>query len=217
MTSPALTVAIPRDQIMPVQEVEKLLEKDVVAVRVREKGIAPVAGDLVGVRLNLNVMKTTGKAIQTLHLGTNQLGYRRNKGFYGGEACGYAQAVRLKNAYFNVSQGGREAIATGQHSKFPMASVDGELVSTQIPDDFEGVEIRFNPKAHHLFVDANDQGVHSAEDVIILGSRVYARGKVTYHTELSAPKRAGDYPSATKLLPAVSPIATPVRARAATM
>ena len=112
MTSIVQPVAIPRDQVMPVEEVEKLLEKDSVAVRVLEKGITPSAGNLVGVRLNLNVMKTTGKAIQTLHLATNQSGYRRNKGFYGGEACGYAQAVRLKNAFFNVSQGGREAIAT---------------------------------------------------------------------------------------------------------
>lgn len=195
-------VAIPRDQLLPTAAIAELLTNDAVAVRVQEKGLFPKAGELVGVRLNLNVMRTTGKAIQTLHRPTNSRGYKKNQGFYNGEACGYAQAVVLRNAFFNVSQGGREKIASGQQHKFAMASVDGELVTTTVAPDFEGIEVRFNPKAHHLFVDANDQAIHSAEEVLVLGSRAYARGKIVYHTELTAPRRAGDYPSQTKIEPA---------------
>ena len=186
---------IPRDKLLGPAEVALLLDHDSVAVRIRDKGVFPGAGQKVGVRLNLNVMKTTGQAIQTLHLPTNKTAYRKNKGFYGGEACGYAQAVVLKNAYFNVNQSGREAIATGEHSKFPMASVDGELVGVDPPEDFAGIELRFNPKTHHLFVDANNRAVHCAEEVVILGNRAYARGKISYHTDLTAPPRAGTAPS----------------------
>ena len=199
MIIPPSIVSVPRDQIMSPEDVQHVLQSDTVAVRIQEKGLAPKPGQLVGVRLNLNVMKTTGKAIQTIHAGTNASGYKRNKGFYGGEACAYAQVVHLKNAFFNVNQGGREAIATGQHHKFAMASVDGALVGTSVPDDFEGIEVRFNPKAHHLFVDMNDQAVHGAEDVIIMGNRAYARGAV-YHTTQTVPKRAGDAPSQTRIV-----------------
>ena len=201
MNSPA-AVAVPTDKILPLAEVKALLENDITATRVLDKGVSPVEGELVGVRLNLNVMKTTKQAIQTLHKATNKAGYKRNKGFYSGEACGYAQAVVLKGAYFNVNQGGREAIASGKHHKFAMASIDGQLVSTQVPEDFQGVEVSFNPRAQHLFVDANNQAIHFAEEVVILGHRAYARGRIDYHTELSAPKRQGDFPSNTQVLPA---------------
>ena len=212
MSSPRIS-PVPTDVLLSEQEISALLDQDSVAKRIMAKGKFPAQGQLVGVRLNLNVMKSTGKAIQTLHEGTNQLGYRRNKGFYNGEAAGYAQAVVLQGAYFNVSQAGREAIATGQNHKFAMASIDGALVSTTVPENFEGVEISFNPKSQHLFVDSNNQAVHSAEEVVVLGNRAYARGKIVYHTELSAPARAGDFPSNTKVLPA--PEVAPKRALSA--
>lgn len=77
-----------------------------------------------------------------------------------------------------------------------MASVDGEYLTTVVPPDFEGVEIRFNPKTHHLFVDSNNHAVRSADEVVVFGHRVYARGKITYHTPQSAPQREGNAPSA---------------------
>lgn len=193
---------VPSNGLLSDADVRALLDVDTVAQRVLAKGEAPRPGDLVGVRLNLNVLKTTGQALQTLHKPTNRSGYRRNQGFYNGEACGYAQAVVLREAYFNVSQGGREAIATGQHHKFPMASIDGTLVSTQAPEGFEGVEVSFNPRTQHLFVDSTHQAVRSAEEVVILGHRAYARGRIEYHTEATAPARAGDFPSLSQLQPA---------------
>lgn len=195
-------VAVRFDTILPPGKVRDLLETDLAATRILEKDIPPQEGDLVGVRLNLNVLKTTKQAIQTIHKATNQKGYRKNKGFYGGEACGYAQAVVLQNAYFNVNQGGRERIATGQVNKFPMASIDGAFSSTTIPRGFEGVEISFNPRTQHLFVDENNQAIHFAEEVVILGSRAYARGRIEYHNEMTAPKRKGDAPSSTQVFPA---------------
>lgn len=204
---------VPADNLLSTAQVSQLLEQDATASRVLEKGLVPAAGDLVGVRLNLNVLKSTGQAIQTIHRATNARGYKRNQGFYNGEACGYAQAVVLRSAYFNVSQGGREAIASGRHHKFAMASVDGTLVSTVVPEGFEGIPVSFNPKSQHLFVDGEGHAIHSAEEVVILGHRAYARGQVVYHTEHSAPRRRGDAPSQTTFKP-VEPVST-ARRRAA--
>lgn len=187
----------PYGSLLSEQSINQALCSDATAQRIMQKDVFPTAGEKIGVRLNLNVLKSTGCAVQTLHKATNTSGYKKNKGFYNGEACGYAQAVVIKNAYFNVSQSAREAIAQGLHHKFAMASVDGEFVSTDIPHEFEGVELRFNPKDQHLFVDENNNAVHYAEEVVVFGHRVYARGEIVYHTQLSAPKRAGDYPSQT--------------------
>lgn len=209
---PIEPVAVPTAGLLAPAQVAELLTQDATAQRVLEKGLPPQPGDLVGVRLNLNVLKATGQAIQTIHQATNALGYKRNRGFYKGQACGYAQAVVLRNAYFNVSQGGREAIASGRQHKFPMASVDGVLVSTTLPEGFEGIPVSFNPKHQHLFVDAQGHAVHSAEEVVILGNRAYARGQVVYHTEQSAPRKTGHAPSQTKFKSEPAPVPSKSRA-----
>lgn len=174
------------------------LASDATAVAILAKNAMPHAGDKVGVRLNLNVLKSTKVAVQTLHRATNDSGYRRNKGFYNGEAIGYAEAVVLRHAFFNVHQKGRENIATGVQNKFPMASVDGEFVSLTPDADFEGVPLRFNPKDGHLFVDPEGFAVHGAEEVVVMGHRAYARGAIHYYTQDEAPARAGDAPSAVR-------------------
>ena len=194
-------VRLPVDRLLAPETVDEALATDAVATRVRAKGLGPAPGELVGVRLNLNVLKSTGLAVQTLHRPTNAGGYRRNRGFYNGEACGYAQAVVLRDAYFNVSQPAREAIAEGRHHKFAMASVDGKLVSFVPPEGFEGLEIGFNPKTEHLFVDAEHRAIHSAEEVVVLGHRIYARGRVVYHTPETVPARKGSAPSMTQVGP----------------
>ena len=65
---------VPADNLPSATQVSKLLEQDATASRVLEKGLVPAAGDLVGVRLNLNVLKSTGQAIQTIHRATNARG-----------------------------------------------------------------------------------------------------------------------------------------------
>lgn len=190
-------LSFPYGSLLSSEDVVQALHSDATAQRIMEKDQFPVVGEKVGVRLNLNVLKNTGCAVQTLHKSTNTAGYKKNKGFYNGEACGYAQAVVVKNAYFNVSQTAREAIAQGIQHKFAMASVDGEFVSVTVPENFEGLEIRFNPKEQHLFVDGDHNAIHFAEEVVVFGHRAYARGQIVYHTEVSAPKRAGEFPSKT--------------------
>ena len=199
-----LSLASPPSQTLSDEDLQELLSGDKTALRIQEKGMFPKPDDLVGVRLNLNIFKSTGKAVQTLHGCGDEAGYRakegykKNKGFYKGQALGYAEAVVLRNAYFNVYQTAREEIATGKKNKYPMASVDGHLQSLMVPEDFEGIEVRFNPKDHHLFVDANNHAIRCAEEVVILGHRAYARGKIEYYTLENAPIKKGVAPSKTE-------------------
>lgn len=131
---------------LPPSELVKILEGGATAKRILEKNICPAPGDLVGVRLNLNIIKSTGQAVQTIHRATNKMGYKKNQGFYGGEACDYSDVVVLKNAFFNVNQLARHQISSGEKSKFPMASIDGEFVGKDIPQLDECLEVSFNPK-----------------------------------------------------------------------
>lgn len=183
-----------------IQEWKQALLEDKTARKILDRQIEIAPGKLVGARLNLNILKTTGLAIQTLHDGGG-VRYKTNHGLFDGLAIGYGPVVILKNAYFNVSQPLRESIASGLKHKQPMASVDGEFIAIQSTDTPEGIEIRFNPKQTHLFIDKDNRAVHSAEEVTIVGHRVYARGKINYHTLDSAPPRAGNFPSCAKLEP----------------
>lgn len=196
------------------EEVKNALNSDKTSVTIMNKNDNPKEGDLVGARLNINVLKNTSKKdengkpilstglpVLTLHRNTNKSNYKRGQGFYKGEARAYQQVATLKNAHFNVHQVGRELIATGKESKHPMASVDGEYVQPDKPD-FSGVEARFNPEKHHLFVDNNGHAIKSAEHVTLYGHRAYLRGKIEYHTPETAPKRAGDAPSQVTFRPA---------------
>lgn len=184
---------------LPPSELVKILEGDATAKRILEKNIGPAAGDLVGVRLNLNIIKSTGQAVQTIHRATNKMGYKKNQGFYGGEACDYSDVVVLKNAFFNVNQLARHQISSGEKSKFPMASIDGEFVGKDLPQSDECLEVSFNPKNHHLFVDSDGHAIAFAEHVVVFGHRAYCSEKIRYHTSLSAPSKVGDSPSSTKI------------------
>ena len=223
MTSPSTLSVITLDT----SAVDAALQADAVARRIMAKNLFPVKGQRVGVRLNLNVLKNTGVAVQTLHAATNKLGYSKNKGFYNGEAIGYAGAVTLKNAFFNVEQSARDAIACGHGAKSPMASVDGQFVEapTHISmAEHEPKEVRFNPKAVHLFVDENNAAIRRAEYVTIVGHRAYAWGDIEYHTEATAPKRVGSAPSdavlsatAKEFTPIAAPSVAPAVATNATV
>lgn len=177
--------------------IEQALTTDVTAQRIMAKTSFPQIGEHVGVRLNLNVLKSTGIAVQTIHAASNKNGYKRNQGFYNGEAIGYAGAVALKNAYFNVHQGARELIAMGLEAKSPMASVDGQFDGCPncIDDAAADATIRFNPKDMHLFVDEECRAIRRAEYAIVVGHRVYAFGEIELHTDKTAPAREGTYPS----------------------
>jgi hypothetical protein len=184
------------------EDILAALQTDAVARRILAKGTRPDPGQLVGVRLNINVLKRTGVAAHSIHKATSLDGHRHGKGFYRGEVISYAPLVQLREAFFNVHQGAREGIARGTAAKSPMASVDGAYIPAEGVARFDGVEIRFNPKTTHLFVDLEGFAVRYAEEVTVLGHRVFARGRIQYFTELDAPARAGDAPTQARFKPA---------------
>lgn len=189
------------EKLAPNDSVQQILKEQAVSAQILKEDNFPNAGEIVGVRLNLNVLKATGIAVQTLHQSGKSEKYKENSGLYKGKARGYSQIVVLKNAYFNVNQTGREKINTGQVHKFPMASIDGELYSVEKPSNIQqGVEIRFNPKEQHLFVDSNNQAIRFAEEVVIIGHRAFAIGNIEYHSCETAPKKRGSSPSNTLVL-----------------
>lgn len=171
------------------------LQNDAVARRVLAKGASPESGEIVGVRLNINVLKSSGVAVHSIHRATSSDGHKRGKGLYRGEVISYLPVVVLRDAFFNVHQPGREAIALGRSDKHPMASIDGALMKKSRGISYDGIEISFNPKRTHLFVDSEGYAVRRAEEVTILGHRAYARGLIEYFDAVTAPTRAGDAPS----------------------
>lgn len=183
-------------KLLPHQGVEQIIRSNATARRILDKGIVPKAGEMLGVRLNLNILASTGVAIQTLHRPTSLGGHRQGRGWWAGEVITYLQIVVLEDACFNVNQNARYAIATGRRAKFPMACVDGRFCGIEAEPDFSGVEIRFNPMTMHLFCDRENRAVAWAKRVTIYGHRVYAQGEVRYHTDESAPVHAaGGAPS----------------------
>jgi hypothetical protein len=130
-------------------------------------------------------------AVHSIHKATSKDGHKQGRGFYRGEVVCYLNVVVLRNAYMNVHQASREGIATGEIAKCPMASIDGEFVEPGGKVSFDGVELSFNPKSVHLFVDADGYAVRYAEEITILGHRGYARGKIEYYAEDNAPAKFG--------------------------
>jgi hypothetical protein len=178
-------------------DVQKALDSDATSVRIKAKKHSFNDGDKTGVRLNINVLKNTKVPVLTMHSPTNKDGYKKNKGFYNGEAKEYRQTATLHNAYFNVHQPSRERIASKVENKHPMASVDGDV--RNVEPNFDGVEARFNPMNNHLFVDGNGNAIRSAEHVTLHGHRAYLRGKIEYHTKETAPEKSGTAPSTSTL------------------
>ena len=154
---------------------------------------APVEdGTKVGIRLNLN------SNIPNAPAGRNKLQTLHKKNF-NGSPLSYRSHATVENVTFNVSQKGRTGIAARinkldvpeAQNKFPAMSVDGNLTNSrnvleEMGDDV--VEIGFNPRNLHLFVDMNTgQAVKGAEVATVVGDRVYAKG-VTYMKKTDAPK-----------------------------
>lgn len=176
----------------------KALGADAVARRILAKGQSLAAGQRIGVRLNLNVFKSTGVAVHTIHRATSTDGHTKGRGFYRGEVLSYQPVVVLKEVYFNVHQAGRQGIAAGTMNKHPMASCDGLYQPTDESLTFDGVELSFNPKRVHLFTDEEGFAVQYAEEVTIMGHRAYARKTIRYFSQESAPPKAGDAPSSVR-------------------
>ena len=129
------------------------------------------------VRLNLNSkFKKEGVAgsqfVQTLHP-INKDG----KPNYG-KAHSYGRSFTLKNATFSVNPLARAVIGYKVKNKYPMASVDGEVVNTD--GSLEGEVLSFNPFRENAFVDSQGRPVKSADEVTVYGTKAYARGNIQY-------------------------------------
>lgn len=184
-------------EVVPVTTEQALaaLQKDAVGRRILAKGIVLQNGARAGSRLNINLLRSTGVAVNTVHRGRSGDGYTQGRGWWSGEVLTYQPVVVLRNAYLNVSQTAREKIASGGGAKEPMASCDGEYVACTVAC-FDGVELRFNPAREHLFRDALGRAVRRAEEVTVSGNSVFARGEIEYYGHEDAPARAGSAPSA---------------------
>ena len=152
--------------------------------RVEGKGIELKPGDYIGARLDLPIRASSrgimdgGVPLQAIHMGNASNYAREDGGFYGGKIAKYLPSVTMKNVKFRINQAEREEIAAGR-KKAPMGSADGQFVRSDNPN-FDGIELRFNPKREHLFIDAMGRSVKSADEVTVMGDRMYARGHIEY-------------------------------------
>lgn len=179
-------------QMEDAAKVQEVLYKDGAASKIMARKTGPADGEVVGVRLHLPLAKKA--AVQTIHTANRSEGYKSNKGLYNGKVRDYQQCVVLREAYFNVSQSGRQKIASGADTKHPMASIDGQWVESKEPC-FDGIAVSFNPHRVHLFVDALNRPIRFAEEVTVYAHRAYVRGYVEYYTADNAPAKAGNAPS----------------------
>jgi len=153
--------------------------------RIMDKNIQIKDGDYVGIRLDLNILRSTGVPVQAVHQG-KEATHEKGAGFYNGEVIKYAPWVTLKNVRFKIQQGAREKIASGKESKSPMGSADGQFVDTDKPN-FDGIELRFNPNREHLFRDAMGRAVKYADEVTTTRNGIFARGNIEYFGEEDVP------------------------------
>jgi hypothetical protein len=182
--------------------IKLIRDNDATGRRILDKGVEVQDGQPVGVRANLNVKKTTGVTVQTMHQGT-EAQLAKGTGMFAGEAIGYGAAVTLRDVNFSVNQEARAKILTKETNKFPMASVDGRYVSPEKVaakakynlSEYEGVEVRFNPMTGHLFTDPQGRAVKSASEATVVGSQVFVRGTIKYYSEDDMPQPARGLPT----------------------
>ncbi len=148
-------------------------------------------GRKVAVRLNINGSYVAKFPIQTIHS-------IQSKSNPLGKVLGYDYIVSLDDVTFYINQKAREKIASGDKSKYPMASSVGSINNNR-PHDIIGSIVFFNPKKHHLFVDENGYAVKSCKQCTNYGMTVFCSG-IEYWKKSEAPKPFGNSPSYVKYL-----------------
>lgn len=183
---------VPTGMDLTQDQVNEALKTDKTAQRIISKGIKPEVDQNVGIRLNLNVFKNTGVPVQAIHKGTISDAYMKVDGVAGnfrGEVINYAPAVTIKNAHFNTHQKSIYQVKNKIKNKFPLASVDGKYQDIPFDQqDYTGTELRFNPMNTMLFETLDGKPVRSAEEATVIGTKVFARGKIEYFTEENKPQ-----------------------------
>ena len=154
-------------------------------------------GDYVGVRLDLNILRATGVPVQSVHQGKESL-LEKGAGFYSGEVLKYVPHATLRNVHFKIQQTRRENIAIGKEQKSKMGSADGQWVDAA--PNYDGIELRFNPRREHLFRDALGRAVKYADEITTTGNKMFARGRIEYYGEEDVPARAGTAPTEARVM-----------------
>jgi hypothetical protein len=170
------------------EQVQRDMPKmDADTLKTEAKGIKIEPGMLVGARINLRATRI-GYPVLSLHYTFQKSSKTRkeNTKASGGEVIASRGNVTLSNVNFNVSQTAREDIAAGTDTKKVMAMAVGRVMDVE--PNFDGIELSFNPKREHLFVDANGRAVKSAEEVTVMGFKAYARGKISYFEDFEDPR-----------------------------
>ena len=94
-------------------------------------------------------------------------------------AYSYGRAFTIRNATFSVNPFAKTIIRSKADNKYPMASVDGDIVADVEPN-LEGEVLSFNPFVHDSFVDSQGREVIGADEVTVYGTKGYARGNIQY-------------------------------------
>ena len=202
-----------RDIDLPnIDEINDVIQGHKAGKKILDENAPLNPGDLVGGRLNLNLLDAGQKkygyrmSILSVHKPSNQKGkkYQEHNGvttFAREKVVRNVDVMTLRNAYFNVNVKGSSEVGATLHNrfikkldpkqikelyptaknKFPLASVDGEYVDTPRENtNFDGVMIKYNPMASHMFMDVTGRPIKFAEEVTLIGDRAYARGKIEY-------------------------------------
>ncbi len=202
-----------RDIDLPnIDEINDVIQGHKAGKKILDENAPLSPGDLVGGRLNLNLLDAGQKkygyrmSILSVHKPSNQKGkkYQEHNGvttLARDKVVRNVDVMTLRNAYFNVNVKGSSEVGAMLHNrfikkldpkqikelyptaknKFPLASVDGEYVDTPRENtNFDGVMIKYNPMASHMFMDVTGRPIKFAEEVTLIGDRAYARGKIEY-------------------------------------
>ena len=111
--------------------------------------------------------------VQTLHR-INRAGVPEHT-----KAYSYGRAFTIRNATFSVNPFAKTIIRSKAKNKYPMASVDGDIVADVEPN-LEGEVLSFNPFMHDSFVDSQGRRVVGADEITVYGTKAYARGNIQY-------------------------------------
>jgi hypothetical protein len=153
-----------------IDDSNRVIANSKIAQKIKDKGVKVNIGDLVGVRLALNV-STKDTLVHTIHVA-------KTPKTIAGSVVDYRAFAVLTNCTFPVNQLAREKIASKTTSKTPMAQVNGNITNDQ--PSFDGVEVSFNPMRSHLFTDSYGYAVKSCGKATVSGHRVYCDDVVYY-------------------------------------
>ncbi len=170
-----------------VARIERAMQSSKLVRDIREQGHVIEPNQCVGVRLNLNLQKSCGVNVSTIHRSNPKHLLDPNKGSWNGKVLDFRPIVVLRHAHFKVNQLSRMKIVSRRSNKFPMATIDGQI-NFEIEPFMNSQIIRFNPCTSHLFTEASTGfAVRYAEYVTVLGGSVFASGRIIYYQEDQAP------------------------------